>query len=80
MNIDSTPIDPEIHFRFYRCVQQPTEWVCKQTVYPLFVAEDEVTRLCAVNRLVPERFTRWMLQRQLPSHPVRVLPNSPGTW
>lgn len=78
--LSSAPADPQSYFRFYRCTKDPAVWTCTQTQYPLMVHEDEKTRLCAVNRFVPPILTRWVLQRQLPSHPVRVQANSPGTW
>ena len=83
MEFDVSPdpaTDPHSYFRFYRCTLKSETWTCKRTQYPLLVHEDETTRLCAVNRFVPPPFTRWMLQKQLPSNPVQVQANSPGIW
>jgi hypothetical protein len=80
MEFDTTPIDPTQHFRFYQCIQGKNEWVCSRTLFPHLAIETERSKLCAVNRFVPESVTRWMLQRQLPSLPVRVQANLPGTW
>lgn len=78
--LSSAPADPNTYFRFYRCTLGSSVWTCKRTIYPVFVLEDDQTRLCAVNTLVPPPFTRWVLQRQLPSHPVQVQASSQGTW